>query len=177
MIRKQNDEVIYTEDQVVQVKSSDIQWLKKQAEDNLRKRARLCTHTNTEDLLHEMFIVHANDTYIRPHKHPSKSESFHVIEGMVDVVLFDENGMISGVIRMGEYSSGRTFYYRVSDLFYHTLLIRSDVLVFHEITNGPFDRADTIFAGWAPEESDKKSCAAFMSELSSKIEAFVLPLL
>ena len=174
-IRKLNDEVLYTEDHVVQVMSSDIQWLKNKAEGNLRKRSRLCTHRTVADLLHEMLIVHARDTYVRPHKHLGKSESVHVIEGMVDVVLFDEKGIIREVVRMGEYSSGRTFYYRVSDPFYHTLLIRSEVLVFHESTMGPFDRADTIFADWAPEETDRNACTAFIRELSSKVEAFLLP--
>lgn len=163
--RKQNNEVFYAEDRVIQVKSSDVQWLKKQAGGNLRERARLCAHRNTEDLLHEMFIVLSRDTYIRPHKHLGKSESFHVIEGTVDVVVFDENGDVSEVIRMGEYLSGRPFYYRINDPLYHTLIIRSDVLVFHETTSGPFNRADTIFAPWAPEESDLAGCEVFMGKL------------
>ena len=170
-IRKLNDEVIYTEDQVVQIKSSDIQWLKKQAEGNLRKRARLCTHHNTEDLLHEMLIVHAHDTYIRPHKHHGKSESFHVIEGLVDVVLFDENGNVIEMIQMGNYESGMMFYYRILNPIYHTLLIRSNVLVFHETTTGPFNPMDTIFAPWSPKVEDPAACEAFMSNLSNKVSA------
>ena len=176
-IRKQNDEVFFAEDWVIQVNSLDVQLLKKQANCNPRKRARLCIHKSTKELLHEMLIVLTCGSYIRPHKHLGKAESFHVIEGKVDVVLFDENGMIRGVIRMGEYSSGLAFYYRVSDPFYHTLLIRSDVLVFHEITIGPFNRTDNIFADWAPEEIDKNACANFISELSSKAEEYLLTLL
>lgn len=125
----------------------------------------MCTHRNTEDLLHEMFIVHARDTYIRPHKHLGKPESFHVIEGTVDVIVFEEDGSVRAVIKMGEYLSGRPFYYRISDPLYHTLIIRSDVLVFHETTSGPFNRADTIFAPWAPEENNPAACGVFMGKL------------
>ena len=166
--RKHNNEVFYAEDRVIRVRSSDVQWLKKQAGGNLRERARLCTHRNTEDLLHEMFIVLSRDTYIRPHKHLGKPESFHVIEGTVDVVVFDENGGVNEVIRMGNYESGMAFYYRILDPLYHTLLIRSNVLVFHETTTGPFKLADTAFAPWSPEVDDKNACKAFVSALSNK---------
>lgn len=88
-MRKESEEVFYTEDKIIQVNTSDICWLKNQAEGNLRKRSRLCTHLKKEALLHEMLIVHTRNTYIRPHKHLSKAESFHVIEGLVDVIIFN----------------------------------------------------------------------------------------
>jgi cupin fold WbuC family metalloprotein len=168
-MRKENEEVFYGDDKVIQVKASDINWLINQAEGNLRKRARLCTHRNTEELLHEMFIVLARDTYIKPHKHLGKPESFHVLEGLVDVVLFDENGDVLEMMRMGNYESGMAFYYRILDPLYHTLLIRSNVLVFHETTTGPFNPTDTVFAPWSPEADDKNACKAFESELLKKL--------
>lgn len=36
-----------------------------------------------------MLIVMAKGSYIRPHKHKNKSESFHIIEGLLDVIVFD----------------------------------------------------------------------------------------
>lgn len=172
-MRKENEEVFYRDDKVIQVKASDINWLKNQAEGNLRKRARLCTHKNTEALLHEMLIVHTRNTYIRTHKHIGKSESFHVIEGLVDVIIFDEMGSVVEVMKLGDYASGRSFYYRISDPLYHTLLIQSDMLVFHETTTGPFNRADTVFASWSPEESDSVGCALFMEKLTFAVENFL----
>jgi len=171
-IRKQNDEVIYTEDQVVQVKFSDIQWLKKQAECNLRKRARLCTHRTVEDLLHEMLIVHEKGTYIRPHKHLNKTESVHIIDGLVDVVVFDDDGNITDVMQMGDYKSGRVFYYRMQYPYFHTLLIHSDILLFHEATNGPFDRKNMVFAPWAPDETDVSSTLDFLKKIENLAEIF-----
>ncbi len=172
--QKQNNEVFYAEDRVIQLRSSDVQWLKKQAECNLRERARLCTHRHTEDLLHEMFIVHTRDTYIRPHKHLGKPESFHIIEGTVDVVVFDDNGDVFEIIQMGNYESGMAFYYRILDPLYHTLLIRSNVLVFHETTTGPFNLTDTVFAPWSPEVDDKNACKAFVSALSNKANSLIM---
>jgi len=171
--RQENEEVLYGEEPIIKVTSEDIHWLKNKAGQNERKRIRLCAHRNIEDSVHEMLIVHARDTYIRPHKHLGKSESFHVVEGMADVILFHDDGNINHVLRMGKYETGLIFYYRISDPVYHTLLIRSDVLVFHETTTGPFNRADINFAPWTPEEVNREGCAAFMAQLTSQSDAFL----
>ena len=101
-----------------------------------------------------MLIVLTKDDYIRPHKYLYKTESFHVIEGSAVVIFFDEEGGIQEVIHVGDTSSGKQFYFRNDDARFHTQIITSDFLVFHEVTNGPFNRDDTIFAPWAPEEND-----------------------
>jgi len=168
--RKESDEVLYDLEPVVRISRKDVDFLKEKAEHNERKRIRLCAHSDIGDNLHEMVITHARGTYVRPHKHLGKIESFHVIEGSVDVVVFDEEGIITGVTRMGDYQSGLPFYHRISDPTYHTLLITSDVLVFHEITNGPFRREDMVYADWSPEESDRQASAEFMTNVSKQSE-------
>ena len=168
--REHTAEVLYAEDPIVQVDREDIAFLVERAAKNPRKRIRLCAHKDTNDRLHEMLIVHARDCYVRPHKHTSKSESFHIIDGVVDIVLFDETAKIIKVVPMGGYSTGRKFFYRLADPYYHTLLIHSDYVIFHEITNGPFDRADTIFAPWAPVETDVSAVRDFMKQLVKSVE-------
>lgn len=116
-----------------------------------------------------MLIVHPIGTYVRPHKHVGKSESFHVIEGEVDVVVFAGDGGVADVIRMGAFTSGRPFFYRIAEPLYHTLLIRSDVLVFHETTSGPFQRADTVFAPWAPADGDAAAVGRYLAELEARL--------
>ena len=164
-----NPEVLYSEVAVTTVNQSEIDCFKHLSSRNPRKRVRLCAHGSPDDRLHEMLIVHERSAYVRPHKHPGKTESTHIIEGLADVVVFDDDGRIASVISMGDYASGRTFYYRMAIPVFHTLIIRSDVLVFHETTNGPFDRKDTVFAPWAPEDSDVNSASNFMTDLDDKI--------
>ncbi len=168
--REYNAEVLYAEDPIVQVDRRDIEFLVERALQNPRKRIRLCAHKDTTDALHEMLIVHARDCYVRPHKHLAKSEAFHVIQGLVDIVLLDDTGRIVEVVKMGDYASGRSFYYRLADPLYHTLLIRSDHVVFHEITNGPFKREDTIFAEWSPAAEDAVGAKRFMEELACRVD-------
>ena len=167
--RNLNPEVLYSKDLLTTTARSDIDLLKKLSKRNPRKRIRLCAHDSADSRLHEMLIVHERSAYVRPHKHPGKSESTHIIEGLVDVVVFDDTGRIENVIRMGDYASGLMFYYRMAVPMFHTLIIRSDVLVFHETTNGPFDRKDTVFAPWTPDDGDPEAASAYMANLVSKV--------
>ena len=170
-LKKFNDEVYYSDDEIIKLSQKDIADFKTKAVANERERARLCSHRDVDDTLHEMVIIHTKGTYVRPHKHVHKSESFHVIEGRVDVIIYDESGNIANVIEMGNYASGLYFYYRLNDPLYHTLLIHSDFLVFHETTNGPFIRENTIFAPWAPEEKNTAAVKKFMDELVQAVSA------
>ena len=71
---------------------------------------------------------------------------------------------------MGELRTGLKFYYRLPPSCFHTILIRSDVLVFHEVTNGPFKLEDTVLADWAPKETDVADVSLYLSEISNLIE-------
>jgi len=167
-IRKESDEVLYPEEDVVYLQLTHIQELKRRAVLNPRHRVRLCAHRSPKDTLHEMFIVHMRDCYVRPHKHLGKVESMAVLEGEVDVVLFHDDGSIRRIIPMGTQNSGKVFFQRLADPIYHTLLIRSEFLVFHEITEGPFLRESTVFPDWAPAQPGVAT-DAFLDLLETQI--------
>jgi len=151
-IRNESAEVLYPEEDVVVIAAADLQELKRLALLNPRQRVRLCAHRSPNDRLHEMFIVHTRDCYVRPHKHLGKAESMAILEGEADVVLFHEDGSIRQIIPMGAPDSEKVFYQRLSEPIYHSLIIRTEFLVFHESTEGPFLRENTIFPDWAPAE-------------------------
>jgi len=162
---KFNDEVLFATDAIVQIDASDIEELKQKAKKNPRKRIRICVHKDKKDQIHEMLIVHEKSCYVRPHKHFNKTESFHIIEGKADIILFHEDGTIDQIISMGDIASGLKFFYRLPPSNYHTLLIHTDVLVFHETTNGPFRTEDTILAPWSPPVNDLNAVSRYMEKL------------
>lgn len=172
-VKEFNPEVFFATDQIVKVGSEDLEFLKLKAKTNPRGRVRLCTHRGLDDILHEMIVVLKQDAYLRPEKHLTKVESYHIVEGSVDVVIFDEIGNIFEVVQMGDYSSGRRFYYRLSDPLYHTLLIKSERLVYHETATGPFKKSDAVFAPWAPEENDRNGKQEFLDQLGRKVEDYL----
>jgi len=166
---QESDEVLYPKEDIVVVDAEDLKELKRLALKNPRQRVRLCAHRTPNDRLHEMFIIHTKDCYVRPHKHIGKAESMAILEGEVDVVLFNEDGSILRVIKMGDMNSGKLFYYRMSGPIYHSLFIRSQFLVFHECTEGPFLREQTFFPEWAPKENDPE-VQKFIDRMASLIK-------
>ncbi|MDE2027888.1 MAG: WbuC family cupin fold metalloprotein [Candidatus Omnitrophica bacterium] len=163
--RKFNDEVFYPADKFVTIDGTDLAFLKAEAMKNLRRRMRLCAHQTVDDRIHEMFIVHTRDAYVRPHKHLNKTESFFLLEGEVEVVFFDDDGGIIRKVTLGTMDSGKLFYYRLNEPLYHTLNIKSDMVCFFEVTAGPFDRRDTVFPSWAPDGNNQEQVIQFMRRI------------
>ena len=167
--RKISEEVITTDQSLCSIGGEEINFLIDCAKKTTRKRFRLCLNTNDKELIHEMFIVHPKNAYVRPHKHLNKTESMFVLKGKVDYLTFKDDGQIKDIVQLSELGGNqKSFITLRSDLF-HTLIIHSEWLVFLEITNGPFIKEDTIFAKWSPEEHDKENCIQFISNIKKNI--------
>ncbi len=160
------EEVYVIDAPVAHFGTSGIQFLKEHVYKTKRKRVRVCMHKNIEEYLHEMFVCYVKETYVRPNKHIQKDESLHIIYGAADFIFFDDNGVITDIVPLGDCKSGRNFYCRIPESVYHTFVIKSDIIVIHESTPGPFRREDTVFAPWAPEEGDAANANLYMDELA-----------
>jgi len=167
--KKESDEVYCSSQDITTLEKKDIHELIRLAEQTNRNRARFCSHGDPSMPVHEMFIVHPQSAYVRPHKHNGKSESMMVLAGEVDYVVFDEIGNIKDVTSMGNYNSGKPFYKSIDAGCYHSLLIRSEWLVFFEVTKGPFDRNDTVFGEWSPDEVDADGALEYIKKINDEI--------
>jgi len=166
---RQNDEVFYTALALTRIDAGDIDWLKQRAAETPRRRARICTHPDADARLHEMLIVHACDTYVPPHRHVGRSESYHMIEGQMRIVLFEDDGEIRDHVAMSVSCGTGALYYRLSESRFHSMLLDSDWVVFHEVTSGPFDPATTIIPDWAPDSADTAAQRDFIARMRSTI--------
>jgi cupin fold WbuC family metalloprotein len=166
-LRAQNPEVYYSDAAIVTADDQVIAELKRIAAQNPRLRSRLCTHPDPSSGLHEMLIVHHREAYVRPHRHLGKPESFHVIEGTARVVVFEDDGRIRDVLEMAPYGQGKLCYYRMPDQVFHSILITSEWLVFHETTAGPFDPSRTAFPDWAPDGSNADDVRRYTAEIEA----------
>lgn len=155
---------------IASIGHDEIDYLRSELKGNAKGRVRINVHPDSADSLHEMFIAIRPDSYIRPHKHPNKSEAFHIVYGEVDVVIFDDDGSVRQVVPLAAGSSSKAFYYRMSKPFFHTLMIKSDILVVHEITNGPFVKEGTAFADFAPaEDAGLDAISAWQKQLFDRV--------
>ncbi len=123
-----------------------------------RRRMNYNFHSGPTDNPHRFLNVLLHGTYIRPHRHsdPPKSESFLVLEGIADVILFDDHGSITARYRLGaESAEGHLWGVDLPPGVWHTILPRTPRAVCFEVKPGPWEPAsDKEFAAWAPSEDD-----------------------
>jgi cupin fold WbuC family metalloprotein len=170
---RQSAEVYLAPGPVCTIGQEEIAVIKAAAAGSPRGRARINAHPDGADSLHEMVIAIRPDSYIRPHKHPAKSEAFHIIDGAVDIAIFDDSGGLRDVVRLAADGLKGSLYYRMSMPLFHTLIIRSDILVVHEITNGPFVPGATIFAPFAPADGEEVAIGRYLVELAERVAVFL----
>ena len=166
-----NKEVLKPKFHPFNLQKKDLEYLKTIGSSNKSGKSRICSHKNINEKLHEMFIYHQKNYYVRPHRHFKKSESILILEGKADLVLFDDFGKVDDVIELENFSSGKTFYFRIDLSLFHMLLIKSKYIVFHEVTSGPFNKKDTEYAKWSPSTNSLKK-EIFLKEIQNKINDF-----
>jgi len=120
-------------------------------------------HFGSADNPHRFLNVLMQGTYIQPHRHsnPPKSETFLVLEGTADVILFDDDGAVTARYRLGEDSAeGHLWGVDIPAGTWHTILPRTARAVCFEVKPGPWQPSnDKEFAGWAPSENESSAPA------------------
>lgn len=154
-------------DPVAVVDNAWVERLKAAAQAAPLRRARLNLHNCPDAPLHEMIIAFCQDSVIAPHRHHGKTESFHVIEGRLSVVLFDDVGNMDRVIQLGPPGCGLPFYYHLSQPLWHTVIPTTSFVVIHETTNGPFIPKESQNAPWLPQDQD--GVRDYISELVASV--------
>ena len=150
---------------IVTIREESLDKIRQAAKSAPLRRSRYCLHHDNEDQVHEMIIAFCRDSYVRPHKHLQKTESFHVIEGELVVVFFDDNGNQVDRLKMGTKQQGGPFIYRLACDMWHTVIALTDSVIIHETTCGPFIKEESIFPIWAPEDGDEEGIKKFISAL------------
>lgn len=147
--------IFFSGQDIIEIDRHQLEELKLSAAAAPLRRARLCLHHSLDNVVQEMVIAFCRDTYNRPHRHRNKTESFHVIEGDLLIIFFDDAGQEIRRLKMGPYGHGQAFLYRLSASMWHTVVPLSEFVIIHETTNGPFIKNETEFAPWGPQDGDK----------------------
>ncbi len=155
--------IFYTSRAFVVGDAKIVEFLKTEARGNGIGRARVCAHPAADADQHDMLIASHRETYVVPHRHLKKSESFTVIDGECEVLLFDDLGRLTTHFAMGPAGTGQPFFYRMPARQFHSLEIKSEFLVFVESTKGPFRKQDMESADWAPPADDPHAGRAFIA--------------
>jgi cupin fold WbuC family metalloprotein len=157
------------------VGQQDITYLKKKTLKSKRKRYRLCLHSDHDHLTQEMIICLNGFSYFQPHRHPgNRSESYHLIEGLLDVYLFSENGKHIDTVKLAApganqvyENNSRAIMYRLSEPLFHLTIPRSEWTIYHEILTGPFDKEIAVqYGDFAPTEKDTAGVQQYLCQIT-----------
>jgi cupin fold WbuC family metalloprotein len=128
-------------------------------------------HVGPDDNPHRFLNVLLRGTYIRPHRHadPPKAESFLVLEGAAELILFDDAGRITERYQLGmEARGGKTWGVDLAAGIWHTIVAVTDRVVCFEVKPGPWEpSSDKEFATWAPAEG-ASGAGAYLEGLMEK---------
>ncbi|MEM7600307.1 MAG: WbuC family cupin fold metalloprotein [Verrucomicrobiota bacterium] len=128
-----------------------------------RRRMLFPIHRRAEDIVQRMVNFLQPGTYIQPHHHPRDyaSETILVMQGEMGFVIFDEQGAVESVHRLGP---GQLI--DIEARVWHGVLALAPDTVILEIKRGPYGDSDKIFAEWAPAENSE-GMTDYQSELES----------
>ena len=144
---------------ILSIGSKEIRYLKKKCIFSPKNRYRICLHNSTSHLTQEMIICINGFSYIRPHRHPRNiSESYHLIEGALNVYILDNNGRVIDLIKLraNNYGSNKdqAYMYRLSGPLFHFTVPVSKWTIYHEVTTGPFTKRKSVeYAKFSPDEN------------------------
>lgn len=133
-----------------------------EAQANPRKRQHRNIHESYKDSCQRLFNAIERDSYIRPHRHAtdSRDELLIAIHGSMALVTFDEQGMVTKVVRFGADRGNKNLAAgaEVPANLWHTVIALEPSSILLEVKTGPFDPSQPKdLAPWAPDENGPNS--------------------
>ncbi len=147
------------------ISASELETVVEAAMTNRTGRARMNAHESGDSAIHEVVIAFRGGSYVRPHRHTAKRESFHVISGLLTAIALDDDGQVIRRTPLGDRDSGRPFFLRNFNNDWHCFLIESAVAIVHETTNGPFSASESEFPTWAPDPEEQAAVDTFLRRI------------
>ncbi len=133
-----------------------------------RKRMNYNFHPELSDPVQRLLNALEPWTYIRPHKHNTKEESFVLLRGAVLAVSFNDDGTINdhAVLSATNGITGVEF----EENTYHMLTSLESGSVVYEIKEGPFiPHSEDNSAPWAPPEGTDQ-CIPFLQSVFDRLD-------
>ena len=144
-----------------------LKQLVKTAQNSERLRTNLNIHESADAAVQRLFLAFEPDTYIRPHRHPQahKWELFIVLEGELDLLLFNDSGEIEDRVVL---SSTATRVVEVPPNTWHSYVSKKSGTLALEIKEGAYlPSPEEDFLSMAPAENTKE-VAAYLQWMKSE---------
>ena len=132
---------------------------------SVRRRSNFNIHKSNQDRIQRYLVGAKIDSYFRPHRHKSRFELAVVLRGKFDLLLFDDQAVVTTRISLGPDLENSGF--EMPPDIWHTWIPMVDDSIFLEVKEGPYDPESAAeFADWSPPEGDER-VAGFLSKMRS----------
>lgn len=135
---------IFNNSNIFKVSEDDLKILAHSAEVAENGRFRICMHQSQCENIQEMIIAMARHSKLLPHRRKGKKRSYSILYGELELNLYDSNG---NEVDKFILSHEQTRFVRLSQDYFILPVVKSDIVVFHEIAEGPFEAKDE-YASW-----------------------------
>ena len=158
------------ENDILEIGNRDLNLIRNDKQTDQRFCNRLCAHTDSDALLHQMIISHDKDTYIEPHRVKNSGEgSYLILEGALILFTFSDSGSPERAIRLSSYDQNESFLCWLPSLKFRTQIFLENT-IFIETRLGPFRESEKEIASWAPNKNNIELTKDYLRSLSKHSE-------
>ena len=124
--------------------------LTEQAKENVRLRMNYNLHDSLEAPVHRLLNALEPETYMPPHRHIDKEETYLIMRGALMAYFFDDNGNVTEKVRLSAEDGNYALDIPVGK--WHSLISLESGTVIFEVKNGPYrPLLSEEIAVWAPD--------------------------
>ena len=135
-----------------------------QAQESPRLRMNHNLHESMDAPIHRLLNALEPGTYLPPHRHRDKVETYLVLRGSLMAYFFDDEGKVTKKTCL---NPGKGMYgLEIPAGTWHGIVVQEPGTVIFEVKSGPYaPLAPEDLGAWAPAAADKEAAAAYMAEL------------
>lgn len=134
------------------------------AKANSRLRMNYNFHASMDAPIHRLLNALEPGTYLPPHRHTGKEETYLVLRGSLLAFFYDDAGNVTDKVCLNP-SEGKYGLEIPSNTWHSIIALESGTVIF-EIKKGPYQPLPSEdLASWAPQTSDTEGIKAFMKRM------------
>lgn len=135
-----------------------------QAKESPRLRMNYNLHASMDAPIHRLLNALEPETYLPPHRHGDKEETYLVLRGSLMAFFYDDAGNVTEKVRLNPLEG--KYGLEIPPKTWHSIVVLESGTVIFEIKKGPYQPLPPEdLASWAPQASDKEGAKAFMKRM------------
>ncbi|MCD8184573.1 MAG: WbuC family cupin fold metalloprotein [Bacteroides sp.] len=135
-----------------------------QAQESLRLRMNYNFYTSMDEPIHRMLNALEPGTYLPPHRHVDKEETYLLLLGSMWVFFYDGAGNVAEKVLLNPLAG--KYGLEIPPGMWHSIIALESGTVIFEIKKGPYQPlAPEDMASWAPAPSDEEGAKTFMERM------------